>query len=107
MLALALGFWRVSAAELRVPEMEAKRAAVAKPNPELSPMARQLKLSGHVELTVKIDASGSVADVQIVSGSPVLTAPCVAAVKKWKFKPFTLGDEPASAVTTLSFEFKQ
>jgi protein TonB len=87
--------------------MDAKRAALAKPSPELSTVARQLKVSGRVELSVDINASGSVTDVRIVSGSPVLTAPCVTAVKQWKFKPFSQDGQPSAAVTTLSFEFKQ
>ena len=94
-------------AQLKIPEMEAKRAAIEKPAPELSVAARQLKISGHVELTVRIDESGSVSDVKVETGNPVLTAGCVSAVKKWKFKPFTDDGKPAAAVTTLSFDFKQ
>src|SRR4051812_28193373 len=86
-------------AELKVPEVEAKHAAIEKPTPELSAVARQLKVSGHVELTVTIDELGSVSEVKIVNGSPVLTAACVTAVKKWKFKPFSQDGKPAAAVT--------
>ena len=93
--------------QLRVPEMQAKRAAIEKTAPELSVAARQLKISGHVELTVKIDEAGVVADVKIENGNAVLTAGCVNAVRKWKFTPFTQDGKPTAAVTTLSFDFKQ
>ena len=106
-LALALGLSRASAADLRVPELEAKHAAIFKPTPELSQVARQLKISGRVELTVTIDASGAVSEAKALSGSPVLSSTCVTAVKTWKFKPFTQDGKPSTAVTTLSFEFKQ
>jgi protein TonB len=106
-LALALGVSRASAAELHVPELEAKHAAIFKPAPELSQVARQLKVSGRVELAVTIDASGLVTDAKPVSGSPVLSSTCVTAVKTWKFKPFTQDGKASGAVTTLSFEFKQ
>jgi periplasmic protein TonB len=106
-LAIAACLASAATADIKVPEMEAKHAAIEKPAPELTLVARQLKISGHVELTVKIDESGAVSDVKIELGNPVLTASCVSAVKKWKFKPFTKDGKPTTAVTTLSFDFKQ
>ena len=102
---LALG---VQAAELRVGDADAKRAAVKRPAPEYPPVARQLKISGKVELEIVIAPDGAVEDVKILSGNPVLTKPCVAALKEWKFNPF-LDDNhrPARAIDSLSFEFRQ
>jgi TonB family protein len=94
-------------AQMKVPEMDAKRAALEKPAPELPAVARQLKISGHVELSVTIDESGDVSAVKAETGNPILTAPCMAAVKKWKFKPFLQDGKAARAFTTLSFDFKQ
>jgi outer membrane biosynthesis protein TonB len=48
-----------------------------------------------------------VAEVRILAGNPILTASCVTAVKKWKFKPFLENGKPATATTVLTFEFKQ
>ncbi len=98
---------KLHAAPLVVSEGEAKRAAIRKPSPTLSPMARQLNLSGHVELTVQISEDGSVIDVKPTMGSLVLAAGAVAAVKQWKFTPFKDGGAPTTATTTLSFDFKQ
>ncbi len=70
-------------------------------------MARQLKLSGRVELQVTIGTSGLVESVRPLAGNPLLVECGVAAVKRWKFTPFMQDGVPASAVTTLSFEFKQ
>jgi protein TonB len=108
-VAVGLAVWLAgpAIAELRVPELQAKHAAIEKPAPDLSVAARQLKISGHVELTVKIDEAGAVSDVKIESGNAVLTAGCVTAVKKWKFKPFTQDGKPVAAITTLTFDFKQ
>ena len=49
-LGIAMCFVPAAFADVKVPEMEAKHAAIEKPVPDLSPMARQLKVSGHVEL---------------------------------------------------------
>jgi len=105
--AIALLFAPLGLAELKVDEAEAKKAATEKPAPTLSPMARQLKLSGTVELAVQIDESGAVSDVQVAKGNSVLAIGAVTAVKKWKFEPFTQDGKPVKASTTLVFEFKQ
>jgi periplasmic protein TonB len=95
-------------AELQIPEAQAKHAAISKPPPTISIMARQLKVSGHVEVTVSIDESGSVSDVKTTQGPPVLATGVVDSVKKWKFTPFTdASGSPSKASTVLSFDFKQ
>ena len=96
------------AEELRVTDADAKRAAVKRPAPEFPPMARQLKITGKVDLEIVIAPDGTVEDVKILAGNPVLTKPCVTAVREWRFTPFR--DEqkqPAKAIASLSFEFRQ
>ena len=94
-------------AEIKVSEADAKRAALVKPTPTISATARQLKLSGRVELAVNIDEEGNVTNVRVAIGSPVLGAGAVDAVKHWKFKPFTDNGKSTKAEATLAFEFKQ
>jgi TonB family protein len=93
-------------ADLRLTEAEAKEAATAKPLPDYPQTARQLKVTGKVELEVTISAEGKVEDVKIVSGNPVLTRPCAKVVADWKFKPMRQEGKPARAVAPLTFEFK-
>jgi TonB family protein len=94
--------------EIKVSEADAKKAAIEKPAPTLGTVARQLKLSGRVEIVVSIDEEGNVTDVRLDKGSPVLGAGALTAVKKWKFEPFKSDDgKPSKASTTLVFEFKQ
>jgi protein TonB len=88
-------------ADLRLTEAEAKEAASVKTLPEYPPMARQLKVTGKVELEVIITPEGKVEEVKIVSGNPVLTRPCAKVVSEWKFKPMR-----ARATAPLTFEFK-
>src|SRR4051812_20175787 len=70
-------------ADIQVPEAQAKHAAVSRPAPTLSPLARQMKLAGHVEVAVSIDESGSVTDVKQMQGLPALANSVADAVKKW------------------------
>jgi len=96
----------VFADDLRVTEADAKAAAVSKAMPEYPPMARQLKVTGKVELEVVIAPDGSVEDVRISSGNSMLTRPCAKAVHDWRFKPFLQDGKPTRAVAPLTFEFK-
>ena len=96
-----------AAAELRVTEADAKRAATRKTPPEYTDAARQMKASGKVELEVTISPAGAVEEVKIISGNPFLTRPCAKAVKEWAFTPFKENGQPVKAIAPLSFEFRQ
>lgn len=95
------------AADMKVGHADAVRNAVKRTNPEYSPMAKQMRIQGEVEVEVKISDSGDVADVKVLTGNPMLSAPVIKAVKDWKFTPFTEDGKPAAAIATLRFTFKQ
>jgi protein TonB len=86
---------------------EALGAAVTKVQPEYPPVARQLKIAGEVEIEVVISEEGVPENVRILSGNPVLTKPCVDAMKKWKFKPFTEDGRAVKGVAELTFTFQK
>lgn len=96
----------VSQAQIRLTEAEAKQAAIAKSVPEYPAIARQLKLTGKVEMEVSIDTSGAVQEVKTVAGNPVLAKSCAKALNEWKFKPLMRDGKPTQAVASLSFEFR-
>jgi TonB family protein len=67
-----------------------------------------MRVQGRVEVLVLIDPDGSVADVKLTIGTPVLGAGVLDAVKRWKFTPFTdQSGARTKAETKLSFEFRQ
>lgn len=84
---------------------EGLSAALSKVQPEYPLIARQLKIQGTVELEAVVAPSGEVEKVNILSGSPVLTKPAVEALKKWKFKPFTVDGKAVPAQVPVSFTF--
>jgi periplasmic protein TonB len=85
---------------------EAAKAAVTRVPAEYPAVARQLKMQGTVELEAVIAEDGSVEDVRILSGNPVLTKAAAQALKKWKFTPATEDGKPVKAVAPLEFSFK-
>jgi TonB family protein len=95
-----------SKADVRIGSVDAMKAATNKVQPEYPPIARQMKISGHVEIEAVISAEGSVINAKALSGNPMLTQPAISAVEKWKFTPFTSNGEPTKAVVTLGFDFR-
>jgi TonB family protein len=92
---------------LRIAESDARKAVVKKVEPEYPAMARQVRVSGQVQVDVLIDPSGAVESVKILRGNALLSNSAVAALKKWKFSPFLgAGNKPSKAITSLTFDFR-
>jgi TonB family protein len=107
LLLVALFFIQTCAGAVRVTEAEAKRSAIERPAPTISSLARQMKISGRIELEVTIGTGGAVESVKPLAGNPLLVESGVSAVRKWRFTPFSANGSPTTAVAVLTFEFKQ
>jgi protein TonB len=90
---------------VRISDAEGKKAVVSRVEPAYPPMARQMKISGHVEVDVEVSPEGHVEKVEVLNGNAMLGGACVQAVKQWKFTPFQAGGKPAATVVRLGFNF--
>ena len=90
----------------KVSTAEALDNAVTKVQPTYPASARQLKIEGKVDVEAIVNPDGTVDDVQIKSGNPILTRAATDALKRWKFKPFMADGKPVKAVAPVSFTFK-
>jgi TonB family protein len=61
--------------------------------------------SGTVVLEVELDKNGSIDSVRVLRDIPSLTAPAVAAVKKWKFSAAKLDGEGIASRIPVAFAF--
>ena len=93
-------------AEMRIAPPDAMKAVATKVPPDYPPIAKQMRITGHVEIEVSITTDGSVENSKVVMGNALLTAAATTAVKKWKFTPFTDKGEAVKVVTVISFDFK-
>jgi protein TonB len=105
-LGISNALLRAQDSVVRVSESEAKRLVVSRVEPQYPPMARQMKVTGRVQVDAYIEPDGSVEKVQVVNGNPILGNAAVAAVKQWKFIPYKAGGTPARAVAGFAFDFK-
>ncbi|MGA2022528.1 MAG: TonB family protein [Candidatus Sulfotelmatobacter sp.] len=78
---------------------------VRKVNPTYPPLARQARISGTVILRAVISKDGSIENLSLVSGHPMLAPAAIDAVKQWKYKPYLLNGEPVEVDTEVQVNF--
>jgi len=78
---------------------------VRKVNPVYPPLARQARISGTVVLRAVISKDGSIENLSLVSGHPMLAPAAIDAVKQWKYKPYLLNGEPVEVDTEVQVNF--
>ena len=78
---------------------------IHKTQPVYPSIARSARVQGTVVLQAKISRSGSVTDLRVVSGPPMLRQSAIDAVKTWKYKPYLLNNQPTEVNTTIDVRF--
>jgi protein TonB len=73
--------------------------------PAYPSLAKTARIQGHVLLAVIIGTNGSVQEVKLVSGHPLLAAAAMDAVKQWTYKPLLLNGQPVEVETTVDVNF--
>lgn len=88
-----------------VSEQSARARLVHAVDPVYPPEGLGQKLQGSVVLQALIARDGSVEDLKIVRGYFVLGRAAIAAVKQWRFQPYTLNGHAASTQTVITVNF--
>jgi periplasmic protein TonB len=78
---------------------------VRKVPPSYPPLARQARIQGTVVLQATISKEGSIENLQLISGHPMLAPAAIEAVKQWKYKPYLLNGEPVEVETQVQVNF--
>jgi TonB family protein len=79
---------------------------VRKIDPIYPPLARTMRLEGAVKLQATIAEDGTVRDVKVVSGPPMLAHAAQEAVTRWRYRPFLLNGKPVAMRTEIKVDFK-
>jgi len=74
-------------------------------NPVYPPLARQARIQGVVILQAQISKDGSIENLQLISGHPMLAPAAIEAVKQWRYKPYLLNGEPVEVDTQVQVNF--
>ena len=76
------------------------------PEPLYPPLAKQARIQGEVVIDAIIDTQGNVVQMQVVSGHPLLLPAAVEALRKWRYQPTYLNDEPVPVQFLITILFR-
>jgi periplasmic protein TonB len=78
---------------------------VKKVTPLYPQMARQVRVSGTVELIGVIAKDGTIQQLQVVSGHPLLVKAALDAVRQWIYSPTLLNGQAVEVIAPISVHF--
>ena len=78
---------------------------IYKPTPEYPPLAKMARIQGTVRLEAIIAKDGTIQDLKVLSGHPLLVKSALDAVKQWRYQPTLLNGEPVEVVTEIDVNF--
>jgi protein TonB len=73
--------------------------------PVYPPLALAMHLEGTVVLAASISKTGTIENLHVVSGPPMLQQAALDAVKTWRYKPYMLDGQPVDVETTVNVVF--
>jgi protein TonB len=73
--------------------------------PMYPPLARQTRISGTVRLHAIISKDGSIQQLEVMSGHPLLQQAALDAVRQWRYQPTLLNGDPVEVDTTIDVIF--
>jgi TonB family protein len=69
------------------------------------PIAKAMGLQGTVVLRAVISKDGTIKNLRVVSGSPMLQQSAIDAVRQWQYRPYLLMGSPVEVETTVNVVF--
>jgi protein TonB len=96
---------RIEVKKLRVSAGVQASKLISQPKPMYPPIAKQARVQGTVVLAATISKSGTIDNLRVVSGHPMLTQSALQAVRQWRYQPTYLNGEPVEVETTINVNF--
>jgi periplasmic protein TonB len=78
---------------------------VKKVIPEYPALAKTARLSGVVHLLGVIAKDGTIQNLQLISGHPILAGAALAAVRQWVYQPTLLNGRPVEVIAPIDVNF--
>ena len=96
----------VSASKPRAVSAGVATGRLIRQSPAVYPQVAKLaRVSGTVVLQATISKTGTITDLHVVSGPPMLRSGALEAVRTWRYKPFLLDNKPVEVQTTIDVVF--
>ena len=78
---------------------------IHKVQPDYPPLARQARIQGAVVLQAVISREGTIENLQVLSGHPMLVHAAIDAVSQWRYRPYVLNGDPIEVETQVTVNF--
>jgi len=78
---------------------------IRQPKPIYPPLAKQARIQGVVRFEAIIGKDGTIQNLRMISGHPLLVPAAQEAVKQWLYKPTLLNGEPVEVATVIDVNF--
>jgi TonB family protein len=75
--------------------------------PTYPKQARKKKIEGTVALHAVVTLDGTLQDINVVSGNPILADAALEAVRQWRYQPSKINGEPVEAQHEIVITFKK
>ncbi|HWG19340.1 MAG TPA: energy transducer TonB [Terracidiphilus sp.] len=89
----------------RVSQGVAEGMILQKTLPRYPPIALASRTQGTVVLQAVISKAGTIEDIHVVRGSPMLQQAAIDAVSQWRYRPYLLDGQPVAVETTVVVVF--
>jgi len=78
---------------------------IFQPKPDYPPLAKMARIQGTVRLEAVISKDGTIQDLKVMNGHPLLVKAALEAVQRWRYQPTLLNGEPVEVVTEIDVNF--
>jgi len=78
---------------------------ISQVKPTYPAIAKSARIQGAVVLQAEISKQGTIENLRVISGHPMLVQNALDAVKQWRYKPYLLNGEPVPVETTVTVNF--
>jgi periplasmic protein TonB len=115
-----LGAWDSTGTAIDVAPQVATPAVAARPlkvshwaegnlifrvQPIYPPLARQARVQGSVLLRAVVSKAGTIENLVVMSGHPMLVKSAMEAVRQWRYRPYRLNNDPVEVETEITVNF--
>jgi protein TonB len=90
---------------IRVSQGVTQGMVLHKVQPSYPPLARTARVQGSVVLAAVIGKDGTIQNLHVLSGHPLLTQAALDAVRQWRYRPYILNGEPVEVDTQVTVNF--
>ena len=74
---------------------------IFQPKPEYPPLAKMARIQGTVRLDAVISKDGTIQDLKVISGHPLLVRAALDAVQRWRYQPTLLNGDAVEVATEI------